>query len=125
MKVFLVILLAAILCIESGFALTCYTCPAKTKNADCLTSKTCPGNLTNCKTEVYAPALGGWKVITKECSSSCTNSTDNFFVFEKRTFCCSTDKCNHNGVGRMESSSMVMAVGTAASVACFLLTSRL
>uniref|UniRef100_A0A7M4F7J9 Snake toxin/toxin-like domain-containing protein n=1 Tax=Crocodylus porosus TaxID=8502 RepID=A0A7M4F7J9_CROPO len=105
----------------AGFALTCYTCPAKTKNADCL-PQCC---LCNSFISLPAPALGGWKVITKECSSSCTNSTDNFFVFEKRTFCCSTDKCNHNGVGRMESSSMVMAVGTAASVACFLLTSRL
>ncbi|XP_019376081.1 PREDICTED: prostate stem cell antigen [Gavialis gangeticus] len=125
MKVFLIILLAAILCIESGFALTCYTCPAKTNNADCLTPTACPANFTECKTEVYVPVLGGWKVITKECSSSCTNSTANLFVFKKNTLCCSTDKCNHNSVGRMESSSMVMAVGIAASVTCFLLTSRL
>ncbi|KYO45275.1 prostate stem cell antigen [Alligator mississippiensis] len=125
MKVFLVILLAAILCIESGFALKCLTCSAKTNNADCQASTNCPMNSTDCKTELYVPVVGGWKVIKKECSSSCKNSTEDFYVFKQKIFCCSTDNCNTNGVGRMESSSMVMAVGIATSVACFLLTSRL
>ncbi|XP_074841701.1 prostate stem cell antigen [Carettochelys insculpta] len=124
MKAFLVILLAAVLCSEPGVSLTCYTCQAQLSNSKCQTQTSCANGSQACKTEVIS-AVGFVNVITKECTTSCEASFQDFTVGTRNVSCCSTDLCNQSRAGSVGSSYATLAAGLTASVLSLLLRDRL
>ncbi|XP_038249372.1 prostate stem cell antigen [Dermochelys coriacea] len=124
MKAFLVILLAAVLCIEPGGSLKCYMCKMQLSNSNCQTQKLCGNDSQACKTEVIN-VVGIFNVINKECAVSCQMNYQDFTVGKQNVSCCSTDLCNHNRVGSVGSSYATTAVGLTASVICALLRNGL
>ncbi|XP_009898237.1 prostate stem cell antigen [Dryobates pubescens] len=122
MKAFLVLLLGAVLCLDSGSSLTCYSCKAQLSNSNCKTSKECK-NTEMCKTDVIR-IIGLFNVISKDCDASCTADYQDFSVGNRNVSCCSTDLCNTNAAGSM-SSSYGLSAGLAGSVLWTFLNSRL
>ncbi|XP_051627930.1 prostate stem cell antigen-like [Manacus candei] len=114
MKVFLVLLLGALLCVDSGLSLRCYSCKNQLSNSKCLTETTCTADKNTCKTDVIR-VVGLFSIINKGCESSCEVSYQDFNVGNRNVSCCSSDLCNTNAVGSVRS-SYGMAGGVAAGV---------
>ncbi|XP_027524041.1 prostate stem cell antigen-like [Corapipo altera] len=123
MKVFLVLLLGALLCVDSGSSLQCYTCKNQLSNSKCLTEVTCTGDKNICKTDVIR-VVGLFSIINKGCESSCETSYQDFNVGNRNVSCCSSDLCNTNAAGSVRS-SYGMAGGVAAGVLWIFLNNKL
>ncbi|XP_068031467.1 prostate stem cell antigen-like [Anomalospiza imberbis] len=102
MKAFLVLLLGALLCVDSGSSLQCYSCTSQLSNTKCETKKTC-GAKDMCKTDVIR-VVGLFSIISKGCDSSCEPSYQDFSVGNRNISCCSSDFCNVNAAGSVRSS---------------------
>ncbi|XP_028942082.1 prostate stem cell antigen-like, partial [Antrostomus carolinensis] len=76
MKAFLVLLLGAVLCLDSGSSLKCYSCTSQLSNSNCKKEEECKDE-ENCKTEVIRIA-GLFNIISKGCDSSCKVSYQDF-----------------------------------------------
>uniref|UniRef100_A0A8C3QWV3 Prostate stem cell antigen n=1 Tax=Cyanoderma ruficeps TaxID=181631 RepID=A0A8C3QWV3_9PASS len=121
MKAFLVLLLGALLCADSGSSLQCYSCSPQVSNSKCMTKEEC-GTKTACKTEVIRLA-GLFSIISKGCDSSCAESYSDFNVGNRNISCCTTDLCNVNAAGSARS-SYALAGGIAAGVLWATLNSK-
>ncbi|RLW13320.1 hypothetical protein DV515_00000579 [Chloebia gouldiae] len=113
MKAFLVLLLGALLCVDSGSSLKCYNCTSQLSNTKCQTTETCGAN-DMCKTDVIR-VVGLFSIISKGCDSSCASSYQDFSVGNRNISCCSSDLCNVNAAGSVRS-SFGLAGGIAAGV---------
>ncbi|XP_017692867.1 PREDICTED: prostate stem cell antigen-like [Lepidothrix coronata] len=123
MKVFLVLLLGALLCVDSGLSLRCYSCKNQLSNSKCLTEATCTGDKDTCKTDVIR-VVGLFSIINKGCESSCETSYQDFNVGNRNVSCCTSDLCNTNAAGSVRS-SYGMAGGVAAGVIWIFLNNKL
>ncbi|KAM6087433.1 prostate stem cell antigen [Chlamydotis macqueenii] len=122
MKAFLVVLLGAILCLDSGSSLQCYSCTSQLSNSNCQTKVDCKDNEI-CKTDVIKVARI-FTIISKGCDSSCEPLHQDFSVGSRNISCCSSDLCNVNAAGSMRC-SYGMAAGIAGSVLWIFLNNRL
>ncbi|XP_030366573.1 prostate stem cell antigen-like [Strigops habroptila] len=121
MKACLVLLLGALLCLESGSSLKCYSCTSQLSNSKCQTEVDCKEDEA-CKTDVIR-VIGLFSIISKGCDSSCDPLYQDFSVGNRNISCCSSDLCNVNAAGSVKS-SYGMAAGMAASVLWIFLNSR-
>ncbi|XP_013046420.3 prostate stem cell antigen [Anser cygnoides] len=121
MKVFFIVLLAAVLCMDSGYSLRCFSCKSKLSNDNCKEEVNCSGKST-CKTEVIR-IIGLFSIISKGCESTCEADFQDFKVGNRNVSCCSTDLCNVNAAGSVRS-SYGMAAGISASVLWAFLNNR-
>ncbi|XP_074429781.1 prostate stem cell antigen [Larus michahellis] len=122
MKAFLVLLLGAVLCLDSGSSLQCYSCKTKLSNSYCQTEMICKEN-EMCKTDVIKVA-GLFTIISKGCDPSCAAEHQDFSVGNRNVSCCSTNLCNVNAAGSV-TYSYGMAAGIAASMLWPFLNNRL
>ncbi|XP_061230122.1 prostate stem cell antigen [Neopsephotus bourkii] len=121
MKALLVLLLGAVLCLESGSSLKCYSCTSQLSNSKCQKEVECKENEV-CKTDVIR-IIGFVSIFNKGCDSSCESHYQDFNVGNRNISCCSSDLCNANAAGSVRS-SYGMAAGMAASVLWVFLNSR-
>nr|XP_002187004.3 prostate stem cell antigen [Taeniopygia guttata] len=121
MKAFLVLLLGALLCVDSGSSLQCYSCKSQLSNTNCQTVKTC-GTNEMCKTDVIR-VVGLFSIISKGCDAACDASYQDFNVGNRNISCCSSDLCNVNAAGSVRS-SYGLAGGIAAGVLWTILNSK-
>lgn len=77
----------------TGTALQCYSCKAQTSNEDCLHVENCSLSETHCWTERIR-AIGVLTILSKGCSSSCEDDTQNYYLGAKNVTCCSSSLCN-------------------------------
>ncbi|XP_059972378.1 prostate stem cell antigen isoform X2 [Mesoplodon densirostris] len=96
MKAVLLVLLAAVLALQPGTALQCYSCQAEVSNKDCQHVQNCSHSETQCRTERIR-AVDVLIYISKGCSSHCVEGSENYNLGEKNVTCCSTDLCNATG----------------------------
>ncbi|XP_072186603.1 prostate stem cell antigen [Excalfactoria chinensis] len=122
MKVFFVLLLAAVLCTDPGSSLQCYSCKSKLSNSNCQEQMTCKEN-EMCKTDVIR-VIGSISIINKGCEASCLEEYQDFKVGSRNVSCCSSNFCNVNAAGSLRS-SYGMAAGISATVLWTLLNNRL
>ncbi|XP_005444530.1 prostate stem cell antigen-like [Falco biarmicus] len=122
MKIFLVLLLGAVLCLDSGSSLQCYSCTWQLRNSNCQKKVDCK-TTEMCKTDVIK-IIGFIKIINKGCDSSCSESYQDFSRGSRNISCCSSDLCNANAAGSVRC-SYGMAAGIAASVLWTFLNIRL
>ncbi|XP_059723855.1 prostate stem cell antigen-like [Haemorhous mexicanus] len=121
MKAFLVLLLGALLCVDSGSSLQCYNCTSQLSNSNCQKVETCRANDV-CKTDVIR-VVGLFSIISKGCDSSCEPSYQDFSVGNRNISCCSSDLCNTNAAGSVRS-SYGLAGGIAAGVLWTVLSNK-
>ncbi|KAM4686331.1 prostate stem cell antigen [Amazona ochrocephala] len=121
MKALLVLLLGAVLCLESGSSLQCYSCMTQLSNSKCQEKMDCQDN-ASCKTDVIR-VIGLVSIVSKGCDSSCESHYQDFKIGNRNISCCSSDLCNVNAAGSVRS-SYGMAAGMAASVLSVFLNSR-
>ncbi|GAB0181259.1 prostate stem cell antigen [Grus americana] len=122
MKAVLVLLVGAVLCLDSGSSLQCYSCKSQLSNSKCQTKVDCKDN-DMCKTDVIR-VVGLFTIISKGCDSSCESSYQDFSVGKRNISCCNSNLCNINAAGSVRY-SYGMAVGIAASVLWPFLNNRL
>ncbi|KAM9644287.1 prostate stem cell antigen-like [Morphnus guianensis] len=122
MKVFLVLLLGAVLCLDSGSSLQCYSCTSQLSNANCQNKVDCKEQET-CKTDVIR-VIGLFSIISKGCDPSCESFHQDFSVGNRNISCCSSNLCNVNAAGSVRC-SYGMAAGIAAGVLWTFLNNRL
>ncbi|XP_010130373.1 PREDICTED: prostate stem cell antigen-like [Buceros rhinoceros silvestris] len=78
MKALPVLLLGAVLCLDSGSSLHCYSCSPQLSNSKCQTQKECNKNET-CRTDVFR-IRGFFNIIIKDCEASCKESYQDFSI---------------------------------------------
>ncbi|KAM9386799.1 prostate stem cell antigen [Phaethornis superciliosus] len=122
MKVFLVLLLGAVLCLDSGSSLQCYKCTLQLSNSKCDEKETCKEN-EECKTDVIR-LVGLFNIISKGCDPSCKSLDQDYSVTRRNVSCCSDNLCNVNAGSSLRYSSG-MAAGLAVSILWPFVTSRL
>ncbi|KAJ1194687.1 hypothetical protein NDU88_003973 [Pleurodeles waltl] len=107
MKVVLVALLAAALCVGIVHSLACYTCTNQGSNSKCMTATNCTSDATACQTVVGNYLVG--ITVTKTCSSSCVPTSLTVLGVGTTTSCCSTDLCNVSGATSVKTSYLLLA----------------
>ncbi|XP_009472305.1 PREDICTED: prostate stem cell antigen [Nipponia nippon] len=122
MKAFFVLLLGAVLCLDSGSSLQCYSCTSQLSNSKCQMKVDCKEKEI-CKTDVIK-VIGLFNIISKGCDSSCESLYQDFSVGNRNISCCSSNLCNVNAAGSVRY-SYGMAAGIAASVLWPFLNNRL
>ncbi|XP_014820759.1 PREDICTED: prostate stem cell antigen [Calidris pugnax] len=122
MKALLVLLLGAVLCLDSGSSLQCYSCMTQLSNSNCKKEVSCKDN-EMCKTDVIRIA-GFFNIINKGCDASCEATYQDFSVGNRNITCCDTNLCNVNAAGSLRSSYGI-AAGIAASLLWPFLNNRL
>ncbi|PKK34144.1 prostate stem cell antigen [Columba livia] len=113
MKAFLVLLLGAILCLDSGSSLQCYSCKFQISNSNCQKKEDCKDKKF-CKTDVIR-IRGLFSLISKGCDLKCDTNQEDLGSGLRNVSCCNTDLCNVNAAGIMRSSYGI-AGGTTATV---------
>ncbi|XP_074844128.1 lymphocyte antigen 6E-like [Carettochelys insculpta] len=117
MKVFLMALLAAALCVEQGYSLMCYTCQNKTSNKDCLLIDMCAKEDNYCVTilDTIAADDKSMRRISKMCSPECPKKPPKQGKTGSKVFCCDKPLCNVNGAGSMKTSYSMISMGILAN----------
>nr|XP_033785285.1 lymphocyte antigen 6E-like [Geotrypetes seraphini] len=91
MRILLVSLLAAAVCLHLADSLRCYTCFAATSHKGCLSETTCSPNDKYCMT--FSNSTSGLTLINKRCAPTC-KSTKSSFSSSVSMSCCKDDLCN-------------------------------
>lgn len=126
MKVFLPLLLAALLGVERAHCLVCFTCQDKQSNWDCLKPTICSDTDSYC---VTVSASAGLKNVVnlgyslyKFCSPICGSTSLNLGLASMDTSCCQSFLCNISAAGRgPRASSPVLGLGLLLSLLAALL----
>ncbi|XP_060631939.2 lymphocyte antigen 6E-like [Anolis sagrei] len=118
MKASLAALMAALLCVERVSSLMCFTCENAESNWDCLSMKTCAENEKFCMTKYFGGGIGteNKQSISKSCSATCPQGGIDLGVMAFSMKCCNTSLCNTSGAISVKSSTLMLAVGTLASL---------
>ncbi|OPJ76274.1 prostate stem cell antigen [Patagioenas fasciata monilis] len=118
MKTFLVLLLGAILCLDSGSSLQCYSCKLQIGSSNCQKKEDCKDEKF-CKTEVIK-IKGFFSLISKGCDLKCDENLQDFGPGLRNVSCCNTNLCNVNAAGIVRSSYGIAAGITATVLWTFL-----
>lgn len=104
MRVFLPVLLAALLGVEQAHSLVCFTCNDQQSNWNCLWPKTCQSTDNYCVTVSAAAGFGNVNLgytLNKGCAQFCPreNINVNLGVASVNTHCCQHSFCNISTAG--------------------------
>ncbi|KAM6171476.1 lymphocyte antigen 6E [Erethizon dorsatum] len=103
MKVFLPVLLAALLGVEQAHSLMCFSCTNQKSNFYCLWPTICSDSDNYCVTLSTSGGIGklvdfGYS-LNKGCSPTCPGPSINIGVVNVGTTCCSNSLCNFSAAG--------------------------
>nr|XP_033789264.1 lymphocyte antigen 6E-like [Geotrypetes seraphini] len=93
MRILLVSLLAAAVCLHLADSLMCYTCFAATSDKDCLTKTTCSSSDNFCVTTTGSLLDIGF-ITNKRCAAVCEPNEVEFILGDISLKCCDYDLCN-------------------------------
>ncbi|XP_005395810.1 PREDICTED: lymphocyte antigen 6E [Chinchilla lanigera] len=116
MKVFLPVLLAALLGVEQALSLMCFSCTTQKSNFYCLWPVICSNIDNYCVTLSTSAGIGkivdyGYS-LSKGCSPTCPGSISGMFVRAVDSRCCSTSLCNFSAArGGPEASTSLLSLG--------------
>ncbi|XP_045835998.1 lymphocyte antigen 6E isoform X2 [Meles meles] len=116
MKVFLPVLLAALLGVERACSLVCFSCTNQNSNFYCLKPTVCSDSDNYCVTVSASAGLGKLvdfgHTLNKGCSPICPSPSVNLGVASIGTYCCRSFLCNVSGAGRgLRASAAVLGLG--------------
>ncbi|XP_012503444.1 PREDICTED: lymphocyte antigen 6E [Propithecus coquereli] len=116
MKVFLAVLLAALLGVERAHSLMCFSCTNQNSNWYCLKPTICSDSDNYCVTMSAAAGIG--KVVdfgyslNKGCSPICPGPSVDIGVASVGTHCCQSFLCNFSAAdGGLRASTVLLALG--------------
>uniref|UniRef100_A0A8D0BLG9 UPAR/Ly6 domain-containing protein n=1 Tax=Salvator merianae TaxID=96440 RepID=A0A8D0BLG9_SALMN len=120
MKASFAVFLAALLCVGQVSTLMCFHCENAESNWDCLSMKSCDDTDKYCFTKYFGGGVGDKhkQAISKGCSSTCPEGSFDLGLVAFSMKCCDTHLCNTSGAGSVKSSSLILAVGTVATLLC-------
>ncbi|XP_042322154.1 lymphocyte antigen 6E-like [Sceloporus undulatus] len=118
MKAYLAALLAALLCVERVSSLMCFHCENAESNWDCISMKSCEPNEKYCITKYFGGGVGEKhkQSISKGCAAMCPQGGVDLGLMAFSVKCCETNLCNTSGAFSVKSSTLMLAVGTLASL---------
>ncbi|XP_063155797.1 lymphocyte antigen 6E-like [Candoia aspera] len=118
MKPFFAALLAGLLCLQTVSSLTCFTCDKAESNWGCMNMATCDKNDKYCITKYFGGGIGEnhKQSISKGCSPICPQGGIDLGLVAFSVKCCETSLCNTSGAVSVKSSSLLLVLGTLASV---------
>lgn len=104
MRVFLPVLLAALLGVEQAHSLMCFSCTDQKSNLKCLWPTVCPSSDNYCVTVSAAAGFGNVNLgytLNKGCSEICPreNINVNLGVASVNSYCCQSSFCNISTAG--------------------------
>ncbi|XP_052603979.1 lymphocyte antigen 6E isoform X1 [Peromyscus californicus insignis] len=104
MRVFLPVLLAALLGVEQAHSLVCFTCTDQKSNLKCLWPTTCSSRDNYCVTLSASAGFGNVNLgytLNKGCSEICPseNVNVNLGVASVNSYCCQYSFCNISTAG--------------------------
>nr|XP_033789680.1 lymphocyte antigen 6E-like [Geotrypetes seraphini] len=114
MRILLVSLLAAAVCLHLVHSLTCYSCK-EVSNMDTCTKK-------KCQNETYCISIKGHKdasstvLMSKQCVSECTEGPQTTLELTGNATCCKTDLCNGATSVRISCLPLVISLGFVGSL---------
>lgn len=116
MKVFLPVLLAALLGVERACSLVCFSCTNQNSNFYCLKPTVCSDSDNYCVTVSASAGLGKLvdfgHTLNKGCSPICPSPSVNLGVASIGTYCCQSFLCNISTAGRgLRASAAVLGLG--------------
>ncbi|XP_070604800.1 lymphocyte antigen 6E-like [Erythrolamprus reginae] len=99
-------------------ALTCFSCDKVDNNIKCLELKTCAETDRYCTTRYFGGGSGErhTQLISKGCSATCSELGLDIGVMAFSMKCCGRSLCNTSGAVSVKTSSLLLLVGTLASV---------
>ncbi|KAM9689540.1 lymphocyte antigen 6E isoform 1-T2 [Dama dama] len=129
MKVFLPLLLAALLGVEQAHCLMCFTCQNQKSNWYCLKPTICSDTDSYCVTTSVSAGLKGMVdlgySLNKFCSPICGSTNLNFGVASMDSSCCQSFLCNISAAdGVPRASTPVLGLGLLLSLLAALLWAR-
>ncbi|XP_012608387.1 lymphocyte antigen 6E [Microcebus murinus] len=116
MKVFLAVLLAALLYVERAHSLMCFSCTNQKSNWYCLKPTICSDSDNYCVTVSAAAGIGnavnfGYS-LNKGCSPICPGPSVDIGVASVGTHCCQSFLCNFSAAdGGLRASTALLALG--------------
>ncbi|KAM9626296.1 lymphocyte antigen 6E-like isoform 1-T2 [Trichechus inunguis] len=103
MKVFLPVLLAALLGVERAHSLVCFSCKNQKSNFNCLAPTMCSSSDNYCVTVSASAGIGNMvdlgRTLNKFCSPICPGPSINLEVVSVSTHCCQSFLCNISAAG--------------------------
>uniref|UniRef100_A0A8C3KYK5 UPAR/Ly6 domain-containing protein n=1 Tax=Chrysolophus pictus TaxID=9089 RepID=A0A8C3KYK5_CHRPC len=120
MKTTPIILLVAVLCVEQGYPFMCYVCQEQESNKDCLTISMCAKEDKYCVTVRDNVGTNSDKpkyVISKMCSPTCPETSQQQNQAHRNVSCCEKLLCNVNGGSSKQGSYAATFLGVLASIA--------
>ncbi|EPY89772.1 Lymphocyte antigen 6E [Camelus dromedarius] len=126
MKVFLPVLLAALLGVERARSLVCFSCTNKNSNWYCLKPTVCSDSDNYCVTISASAGIGNvvdfGYTLNKGCSPICPGPSVNLGVASVGTHCCQSFLCNISAAdGGLRASTHVLGLGLLLSLLSALL----
>nr|XP_008113713.1 PREDICTED: lymphocyte antigen 6E isoform X2 [Anolis carolinensis] len=96
----------------------CFTCDNAESNWDCLSMKSCADTDKYCMTKYFSGGVGNShkQSISKGCSATCPQGGIDLGVMAFSMKCCESSLCNTSGAISVKSSTLMLAVGTLASL---------
>lgn len=125
MKVFLPVLLAALLGAEQAHSLVCFSCTNQQSNFYCLRPTVCEDTDNYCVTVSAAAGIGnvvdlGYS-LNKGCSPICPAPPGiNIGVASMGTHCCQSFLCNFSGARELRASAALLGLGLLLSLLALL-----
>lgn len=103
MRVFLPVLLAALLGVEPAHSLVCFSCVNQNSNLYCLKPTVCSSSDNYCVTLSASAGIGNvvdfGYTLNKGCSPVCPGPSVNLGVASVGTHCCQSFLCNFSAAG--------------------------
>ncbi|XP_058031636.1 lymphocyte antigen 6E-like [Ahaetulla prasina] len=117
MKPLFAALLAGLLCMQTE-SLLCITCDKVDHNDKCITIQRCAETDRYCTTKYFGRGSGErhTELISKGCSAYCPDVGVDIGLMAFSVKCCSHSFCNTSGAISVKMSSLMLLVGTLASV---------
>ncbi|VFV25515.1 lymphocyte antigen 6e-like [Lynx pardinus] len=116
MKVFLPVLLAALVGVEQAHSLVCFSCTNQNSNFYCLKPTICSDSDNYCVTVSASAGIGNLvdfgHTLNKGCSPICPSPSINLGVASVGTYCCQSFLCNISTAGGgLRASAAVLGLG--------------
>ncbi|XP_056378861.1 prostate stem cell antigen-like [Hyla sarda] len=105
---------------QIGSSTLCYTCTMSLTDQSCMEVANCTGTTPYCGTS----RINGFIMtyISKFCSAACISATQNFTHVSATESCCSSDLCNTEQIGNVNSAFLGSGSGGLSGSALLLVT---